>query len=60
MKLQQLHACNPFSFGVAKGNDDNYVINIVLREPAPYGVPSSIDGVPIVSMVLGEKNEPAS
>lgn len=53
VKLQSLNSCDIFSTGVEKGKD-GYFVKLVLRSPAPYGVPESLDGVPIVALTLDE------
>jgi hypothetical protein len=53
IKLQQLIRASFFSLGVMKSGGQ-YVVEIILREPAPYGMPDSIDGVPIVVKTMNQ------
>lgn len=54
-KLQMLTACDILMWGPRKIGE-RWVIDVVLRKPAPYGLPDSIDGVPLVlSQVEGEE-----
>ena len=55
-KLQMLAYADIFSTGVVKSGG-GYILQIVLRKPAPYGMPESIDGVPIVCKTLEEAKE---
>ena len=47
MKLELLAYADIFSTGVVKIGD-GYGIQVVLRKPTQYGMPDTLDGVPLI------------